>query len=448
MKPLLPDDMAEATRLTRAGRLSEAVALIQSVLRGGRPGTSPQTATPASTSAIGAAGAATRASARSPTRPERGAASDPAAHARRPRRESSRACAASAAAARLASDVDPAGGRVPRQVVQQRRRHARLQALRSAAVAPTGRVPLIVMLHGCTQSADDFAAGTRMNFARRGARLLRRLSGAAGGGQRPRCWNWFKRGDQQRGRGEPALIAGITRQIMARLRDRPAPRLRRRPFGRRRGGGHHGRGLSRSLRRGRRAFRPCLRRGARPAVGLRRHARRCAGAHAASQPRETGGHAVPTIVFHGDRDTHRASAQRRRGRRPRRRRRAGSAARARRQLRSGGQVHALGPPRRERAQRARAVGDPRRRACVVGRQRGRLVHRSARAPMRRARCCASSSSMRSTGVRSGRGAHRERRQAEAAARHGARVIARLAFAAHVGAQRVDGARRRDADLAD
>ena len=37
MKPLLPDNMAEATRLTRAGRLSEAVALIQSVLRGGRP---------------------------------------------------------------------------------------------------------------------------------------------------------------------------------------------------------------------------------------------------------------------------------------------------------------------------------------------------------------------------------------------------------------------------
>ena len=36
MKPLLPRDMVEATRLTRAGRLSDAVALIQSMLRGSR----------------------------------------------------------------------------------------------------------------------------------------------------------------------------------------------------------------------------------------------------------------------------------------------------------------------------------------------------------------------------------------------------------------------------
>ena len=48
MKPLLPDNMAEATRLTRAGRLSEAMALIQSMLRAERPGANPETATAAS----------------------------------------------------------------------------------------------------------------------------------------------------------------------------------------------------------------------------------------------------------------------------------------------------------------------------------------------------------------------------------------------------------------
>ena len=45
MKPLHPRDMADATRLTRSGRLSEAVALIQSVLRGRRPNEWPQTDT-------------------------------------------------------------------------------------------------------------------------------------------------------------------------------------------------------------------------------------------------------------------------------------------------------------------------------------------------------------------------------------------------------------------
>ena len=79
------------------------------------------------------------------------------------------------------------------------------------------RLPLVVMLHGCTQTPEDFAAGTAHERAGRGDRLPRRLSRRSRRVPIPqRCWNWFKPEDQQRGQGEPALIAGITREVMAR----------------------------------------------------------------------------------------------------------------------------------------------------------------------------------------------------------------------------------------
>lgn len=79
----------------------------------------------------------------------------------------------------------------------------------------SGRRPLVVMLHGCTQSPDDFAAGTRMNALAEEAGIYVAYPHQTRAANGQKCWNWFETRDQGREHGESGIIAGLTRAVVA-----------------------------------------------------------------------------------------------------------------------------------------------------------------------------------------------------------------------------------------
>lgn len=72
---------------------------------------------------------------------------------------------------------------------------------------------LVVMLHGCTQNADDFARGTAMNAIAAREGLIVAYPNQTTGSNPNGCWNWFEPLNQRRGAGEPAILAGLAQEV-------------------------------------------------------------------------------------------------------------------------------------------------------------------------------------------------------------------------------------------
>lgn len=184
-----PPDMQEAARLVRLGRLTEATGLLQRTLNGDIPATAGGDALPRT-----GLGATLRGLARR-------------------WRSTDGAPAAEAGAPTAHPDLAPHEGRY------LSRRYASPHGSRDYRLfVPDGQgggpLPLVLMLHGCTQSADDFALGTRMNRLAGRERCLVVYPQQAEAANPNRCWNWFRPEDQQPDRGEPALLAGLTREVL------------------------------------------------------------------------------------------------------------------------------------------------------------------------------------------------------------------------------------------
>ena len=80
--------------------------------------------------------------------------------------------------------------------------------------APAGGRPLVMMLHGCTQDAQDFARGTCMNATAELAGALVLYPAQSQSANANGCWNWFRPEDQKCGAGEPALLRAMLHHAM------------------------------------------------------------------------------------------------------------------------------------------------------------------------------------------------------------------------------------------
>jgi poly(hydroxyalkanoate) depolymerase family esterase len=210
MNDMFQSLMREATRLTQSGRLTEATAVIQRAMAGAK--VPPQQHAPVDAVPLIAAEVFEGC--------VREVQDDVAACAEDHVAQPSASETAAAPSERVSETPTEAFTETftEGEFIRSTQRH-RYKLFTPSHRASSGLLPLVVMLHGCTQDPDDFALGTGMNDAAR----------AADGSQgfyvlypsQPRnvnaqgCWNWFERAHQRRGQGEPAWIAELTQQVIS-----------------------------------------------------------------------------------------------------------------------------------------------------------------------------------------------------------------------------------------
>ena len=204
MNPTFQRLMREATRLTSGGKLQAATAAIQRAL--GRSIAQPSGTAPAATTAAVLDGYVFE---QSVAAPDGVPTPMPASHS-------------------IPMPVpEPAAENAgPGAFLSGSHQHAGLTLKYKLYVPPgaTGRpLPLVVMLHGCTQDPDDFAAGTGMNELAHAQGFLVLYPAQSQGANPARCWNWFKHNHQGRS-GEAAVIASMT-QTVVRERDADPARV-------------------------------------------------------------------------------------------------------------------------------------------------------------------------------------------------------------------------------
>ena len=208
--------MAKATRLTQEGRLNEATAILQNALGNNGPSTGSNPGADGFNAPIDVTSRLVGGAQQGPAAPWWGAGLGPDVFQTGPNLRSRGV--QHPPGSPFAKTAGAAGGAGDDEHFFTRSYSGAAGARSYKLYVPESyageAVPLVVMLHGCTQDPDDFAAGTRMNALAEEHGFLVAYPAQSGSANMQKCWNWFQAADQQRGQGEPSIIAGITQQVI------------------------------------------------------------------------------------------------------------------------------------------------------------------------------------------------------------------------------------------